>query len=180
MTAMDPVIFEDDIQYDAWVKPLLALPIIVLVVLAALFYIDGHYSNVFARHPARVSRVAFFVVLFSTALVLAVYWLLLPKKIKVCQEGINVQFGSFSWKIPYRTIEAVKAAKGLFTGSALSLTTSYKSQIEIVRKGRLKIRISPHSRDQFLEMANRALEASARNEQEGKGLRTYDGPRHSP
>jgi hypothetical protein len=81
----------------------------------------------------------------------------------VCQKGIRVRFGGFSWNIPFQTVETVKAAEGLFTGPAISLTTSYKNQVDIVRKHKLKIRISPRSRDQFLEVANRALEASRRN-----------------
>lgn len=157
---MDPVIFEDDVKYDAWVKPLLALPLGVLLVLGVLFVIDGQYSNIFPKYRPSVSRVAVVLVCFLLVFVLTIYWLLLPKKIKVCQKGIRVKFGGFSWNIPFQTIETVKAARGLFSGPAMSLTTSYKNQVDIVRKHRLKIRISPYSRDQFLEIANRALEAS--------------------
>jgi len=165
---MDLVIFEDDIKYDAWVKPLLALPVVVLAVLGILFYMDGHYSNIFLKHSPRVSRIASVVVCFSIVFVLAVYWLLLPKKISVRQEGIRVKFGAFYWNIPFQTIDAVKAAKGLFAGPALSFTTSYKNQIEIIRKHRLKIRISPSSRVQFVESANRAQEAFIRYESSRK------------
>ncbi len=157
---MDPVIFEDDVKYDAWVKPLLALPLAVLLVLGFLFAIDGQYSNIFPKYRPSVSRVAVVVVCFLLVFVLIIYWLLLPKKIKVCQKGISVKFGGFSWNIPFQTIETVKAAKRLFAGPAMSLTTSYKNQVDIVRKHKLKIRISPYNRDQFLEIANRALKAS--------------------
>jgi hypothetical protein len=154
---MDLIIFEDDIKYDDWVKPLLALPLIVLMILGILFYMDGHYSNIFPNEPPRESRIAYIVVCFSLVFVSAVYWLFLPTKINVCQEGIRVKFGGFSWNIRFQTIESVKAAKGLFVRYGLSLITSYKSQIVIIRKYGLKIRISPSQRDLFLESANRAL-----------------------
>ena len=154
---MNPIIFEDNIKYDAWVKPVLVVPLVLLIVLGALFYIDGHHSNIFPKEPPRESRIAFIVLCFSTVLTIAAYWLFLPQKIIVSQEGIGVKFGGFSWNIPFKTIASVKVAKGLIVWRTYSAITSYKSQIVIVRKNRLKIRISPSRRDQFLEFANRAL-----------------------
>ena len=154
---MDLIIFEDNIKYDAWVKLVLAFSLVLLIVLGALFYIDGHHSNVFPKEPPRKSRIAFVVLCFSTVLTVAAYWLFLPQKISVFQEGIKVKFGGFSWDIPFQTIESVKAAKGLVVRRGFSCITSYKSQIVVVRKNRLNIRFSPSRCDQFLESANRAL-----------------------
>jgi hypothetical protein len=154
---MNLTIFEDNIKYDAWVKLVLVFSLILLVVLGILFYIDGHHSNIFPKEPPRESRIAFVVLCISTVLTVVTYWLFLPQKIIVSQEGIGVKFGGFSWNIPFKTIAAVKAAKGLIVGCAYSAITSYKSQIVIVRRNRLKIRISPSRRDLFLEYANRAL-----------------------
>jgi hypothetical protein len=154
---MDLIIFEDSIKYDEWVKLFLVFPLVLLIVLGTLFYIDAHYSDIFPKEPATESKTASAVLFASTVFVLAIYWLFLPRKIFVTQEKIKLKFGSFSWIIPYKTIESIKPAKGLIVWWAHSFITSYASQIEIVRKNRLKIRISPGRRDEFLQHANRAL-----------------------
>jgi len=154
---MDLLIFEDSIKYDAWVKLVLAFSLVLLIILGILFFIDGHHSNIFPKEPPRESRIAFVVLCFSTVLTAAVYWFFLPQKIAVSQDGIKTKFGGFSWNIPFQSIESIKAAKGLMARRGFSCITSYKSQIVIVRKNRLNIRISPSRCDQFLESANRAL-----------------------
>jgi hypothetical protein len=154
---MGLLIFKDSIKYDAWVKPVLVFSLILLIVLGILFYIDGHHSNIFPKEPPRESRIAYVILCFSTVLTAAVYWLFLPRKITVYLEGIKTKFGGFSWNIPFQTIESIKAAKGLVVRRGFSCITSYKSQIVVVRKNRLNIRISPSRCDQFLESANRAL-----------------------
>jgi len=154
---MDLIIFEDGIKYDAWMKPFLVFPLVLLIVLGILFYIDAHDSDIFPKEPATESKIASAVLFASTVFVLAVYWLFLPRKIFVTQEGIKLKFGSFSWNIPYQTIESVKPAKGMIVWWAHSFITSYGSQIEIVRKNRFKIRVSPSRRDEFLQHANKAL-----------------------
>jgi len=167
MTLRGLTIFEDDIKYDAWVKLVLVFSLILLIVLGILFYIDGHHSNIFPKEPPRESRIAFVILCISMVLTVAAYWLFLPRKISVFQEGIRVKFGGFSWDIPFQTIESVKAAKGLVVRRGFSCITSYKSQIVVVRKNRLNIRISPSRCDQFLESANRALSDWAKMCQSG-------------
>jgi len=154
---MDLIIFEDGIKYDAWMKPFLVFPLVLLIVLGTLFYIDAHDSDIFPKEPATESKLASAVLFASTVFVLAVYWLVLPRKIFVTQEGIKLKFGSFSWNIPYKSIESFKPAKGMIVWWAHSFITSYGSQIEIIRKNRLKIRVSPSRRDEFLQHANKAL-----------------------
>ncbi len=154
---MDLLIFEDSIKYDAWVKLVLIFSLVLLIILGILFFIDGHHSNVFPKEPPRESRIAFVVLCFFTVLTAAVYWLFLPRKITVSQDGIKTKFGGFSWNMPFQTIESIKAAKGFRSRRGFSCITSYKSQIVIVRKNRLNIRISPNRCDQFVESANRAL-----------------------
>ena len=155
---MDLIIFEDGIKYDAWVKPLLVLPIVLLIVLGILFYYDARTSDIFPKVPGTESKTASTVLFASIVFVLAVYGLVLPRKILVAQEGIKIKFGGFSWNIPYETIESVKPAKGMIVWLGHSFITSYGSQIEIARKNRLKIRVCPSRRDEFLQQTNKALE----------------------
>jgi len=155
---MDLIIFEDDIKYDVWVKRLLVLPLVLLIVLGILFYIDAHSSDIFPKEPPKESKTASAVLFASTVFVLAIYGLVLPRKIVVTQERIKLKFSGFSWNIPYQTVKSFKPAKGMIVWWAHSFITSYGSQIEIVRKNRFKIRVSPSRRDEFLQHANKALE----------------------
>jgi hypothetical protein len=158
MESRKMIIFEDNIKYDTWIKPVLVFPIILLVVLGIIFYVDAHYSDIFPKEPTAKSELASIALFASTVFILAAYWLFLPRKIYVTQEGIKLKFNSFSWNIPYKTIESFKPAQGIIVFWAHTFITSYGSQIEIVRKNRLKIRVSPSRRDEFLQYANRALE----------------------
>jgi hypothetical protein len=152
------IIFEDDIKYDGWVKPVLVFPILLLVVLGVLFYIDAHSSDIFPKEPASKSELAAIVLFASAVFVPAVYWVVMPRKICVTQEGIRLAFSGFTWNVPYKTIETIKPERGWIVFWAHTFITSYGSQIEIVRKNRLKIRICPRRRDEFVQYANRALE----------------------
>jgi len=154
---MDLIVFEDSIKYDSGVKILLALSIGVLVVLGILFYVDATASDIFPGEPAAESMIGSVVLFASAVFLLAVFWLVLPRTIAVSQAGIVIQFNAFRWRIPFGTIASIKAAQGMIVWWAHSWITSYASQIEIRRRYRLKIRISPARRDQFLECANRAL-----------------------
>jgi hypothetical protein len=154
---MDLIIFEDGIKYDPGIKVVLVLSLLLLVALGILFYVDAHDSDIFPGESAVESETGSVALFASAVLVLVVYWLILPRKIAVSQEAIVIQFSGFSWRIPFRTIESIKAARGIIVWWAHSWITSYGCQIEIVRRHRLKIRVCPARRDQFLEYANKAL-----------------------
>jgi len=154
---MDLIIFEDSIKYNRWIKAVLVLSVVLLVVLGILFYVDAYGSDIFPGEPAAESKTGSVVLIASAVFVLIIYWLILPRTIAVSQEGIVLGFSGFRWKIPFRTIESMKAARGIIVWWGHSWITSYATQIEIRRRYRLKIRVSPARRDQFLEYANKAL-----------------------
>jgi hypothetical protein len=154
---MDLIIFEDNIKYDPWVIIVLALSLVLLIVLGILFHVDAYDSDIFPGESTAESRTAAVVLFASPVFLLAAYWLILPRKIAVSQDGIIIKFSGFKWKISFETIKSISAARGIIVWWAHSWITSYGSQIEIIRRHRLKIRISPTSRDQFLEYAHKAL-----------------------
>jgi len=154
---MDLIIFEDSIKYDLGIKIILALSLVLLVVLGILFYVDAQESDIFPGEPAAESRAGSFVLFASAIFLLAVYWLILPRTIAVSQEVLILRFRAFNWNIPFATIRSIEPASGIIVWWAHSWITSYRSQIEIIRKYRLKIRVSPSRRDQFLEYAHKAF-----------------------
>ncbi len=154
---MDLVIFEDSIKYDLGIKVVLALSLVLLIVPGILFYVDAEDSDIFLGESAAESRIGSFVLFASAVFLLAVFWLILPRAIAVSQEGLILKFRVFNWNIPFATIKSIEPASGIIVWWAHSWITSYRSQIEIIRKYRFKIRVSPSRRDQFLEYAHRAF-----------------------
>ena len=154
---MNLVLFEDQIKYDPWVKIALVFPIIFLLALGILFYIDAHYRDVIPSEPESDSNTAAIIIFASVLFVLVVYWLSLPRKIYVLQDRIKLKIGEFFWNVPFETIESVKSAKGIIVWKGFSSITSCSTQIEIVRSKGQNIRISPARREQFLEYVERAM-----------------------
>jgi len=160
---MDMIIFEDDIKYEAWVKLLLVLSLILLVVLGILFSMNVHGSTFFPRESARESQTASVVLYASAAFAAAVYWFAFPRKISVHRSGIRIKHGGFNWNIPFEAIKTMLPSRGIIVWWGYSSLTSYGHQIEIVKKSGFKIRVCPSRRDEFLEHANRALQDWARS-----------------
>ena len=154
---MEPLIFEDGIKYDRWVKVVLVFPLILFIVLGILFYIDARYSNIFPKEAARKSMIAAIDLFVAVPLVLVIYRLSLPRKIYIFEDRIKIKFGIFFFNIRFETVESVNPSKGIMAIVAISFITSLNTQIEIVRKGGWNVRVSPSQLDQFLGHANRAL-----------------------
>jgi len=154
---MNMVLFEDSIEYDLWVKAALVFPIILLIGLGILFYIDAHYEDVIPSESEAESNFGAIILFASVPFVLVVYWLLLPRKIYVLQDRIKIKLGQFFLNVGFDNIESVKPARGIIVFSSFSSITSFSTQVEIIRKRGLNWRISPSRRDQFLEHVNRAM-----------------------
>lgn len=154
---MEPLIFEDGIKYDRWVKVVLVFPLILFIVLGILFYIDAKYSNIFPKETARKSMIAAIDLFFAVPLVLVIYRLSLPRKIYIFQDRIKIKFGAFFFNIRFETVESINPSKGIMAIVAISFITSLNTQIEIVRKGGWNVRVSPSQLDLFLGHARSAL-----------------------
>ncbi len=154
---MDLVLYEDSVKYDLWVKLLIIFPVILLFALGILFYIDAHHSDVLPKEPEAETKFGSLILFASVPFVLFVYWLVLPTKIYILQDRIRLKYGQFFWNIPFDAIESVHVSEGIPLWNISGSVTSYRSQIEIVRKNRSNVRISPNRRDLFLEHVNQTL-----------------------
>lgn len=154
---MDLVLYEDNIKYDFWVKVALIFPVVLLIAMGILFYIDAHHKDVIPSEPAKDTNVGAIVLFAAAPFILFVYWMVLPRKVFVLQDRIKLKFGQFFWNVPFETIKSIKASRGIAAWSYCSSITCTSTQIEIVRKNRGNIRVSPSNRDQFLDSVHRAL-----------------------
>jgi hypothetical protein len=154
---MDSVLYEHTVKYEFWAKVLLAFPVILLIAMGVFFYDYAHNRDAVPNEVETAFHAASLVLFLTAPFILLIYWLVLPTKIYIFQDRIRIKYGRFFWNIRFDTIETVKAAKGMPPLVSNSSVTSYRNQIEIVRKGRMNIRLSPSRRDQFVEHANRAL-----------------------
>jgi hypothetical protein len=154
---MDFILYEDSPKYDRWVKLLLVFPVVLLLVMGFLFYVDASYRDLFPKEPQKESLIAAYVLFGNVIFVLFIYWLVLPHKIYILQDRIRLKWGQFFLNIPFEKIESIKAAKGIIAWFTISFITSYSRQVNIAKKCGLKIRISPSNREQFLEYSNRAI-----------------------
>jgi len=154
---MEIMLFETRIKYDVWFKILLLLSVIIVVVTGIIFYLDAHVRDVIPGQPAEESAKGWVVLLAAAIFMLVIFRLILPQSIAVTRQGIVLKFRTINWKIPFETIRSIEPVSGLFVFWAHSWITSYGSQIEIYRKNRLKIRVCPGNRDQFIEYADKAL-----------------------
>jgi len=154
---MDLVLYEDSPKYDPWIKLALAFPLVLLLVMGILFYIDANYSDIFPKESEADSTLAAIVLLADVPFILFIYWLVLPRKIYILQDRIKIKLGQFFLNVHFDKIESVKPVKGIVSWFSINCITSYSRQVEIVRKKWLNIRISPSDREQFLQYVNRAI-----------------------
>jgi hypothetical protein len=154
---MDIMLYKTTIKYETWAKILLVFPIVLVIVMGIFFYNLSHFQNGISAETEYGFHVASLVLFATAPFILLIYWLVLPTKIYIHRDKIRIKYGRFHWNIRFDTIESVKAAEGIPPLWSNSSVTSYRNQIEIVRRGRMNWRLSPDNRDQFLDQANRAL-----------------------
>lgn len=151
------ILYEYSIKYERWAKILLMFPIVLVIAMGIFFYNLSHFHNGISAETEYGFHVASLVLFATAPFILLIYWLVLPTKIYIHQDKIRIKYGQFHWNIHFKTIESVRAAEGIPPLWSNSSVTSYRNQIEIVRRGRMNWRLSPDNRDQFLDQANRTL-----------------------
>lgn len=141
---MDSVVYEDTPKYDTWLKAILALPL-------ALFLIWALYLATSDPEAA--------IGLFVTIIFMAViYWAVMPRKYRILDSKVRIVLGGpFSFNIPFDTIETATSPKGLALGINFVTSFSTKNVVQIVRKRKLNVNITPGDPELFLENLNKAL-----------------------
>ncbi|NIM58421.1 MAG: hypothetical protein GTO16_05690 [Candidatus Aminicenantes bacterium] len=154
---MDKILFKFKIEYGIGIKGLLSLPIAVVIVLGFLFLINSNSPTIFPDETKDQSEVAAIILFLTPIFIILIYLASLPRSVFILQDKIRFKYGLFNWVIPYRDILSLQAKSGIPIMTLNSSVTSLKNQIEIVRKHKFNIRISPSPRDEFLNCAMKCL-----------------------
>ena len=149
---MEPLIYEDTPRYDVWLKAIMVLPV---------FFIAIGAFNLTSDPEAAIG-------MFATAVLMAaIYWAIFPRKYRILESKVQIVLGGpFSFNIPFDSIEAARAPEGASVGVNFVTSFSSKNAVQIVRRKRLNVNITPSDRDLFLENLDEAL-----NRWRSRGLR---------
>lgn len=96
--------------------------------------------------------------LFAIAVVvLAVFWIIFPRRYQIFEDKLRVVLGKpFSFNIPFEAIKSAGAPQKI--GFGMNWATSMtKRGVEITRKKRMNVFITPSDGDSFIENLNGAL-----------------------
>ena len=97
--------------------------------------------------------------MFATAVLMAIiYWAIFPRRYCVLESKVKIALGGpFSFNIPFDTIETARSPEGLAIGINFATTFSAKKPVQIVRRGKLNVNITPGDPEPFIENLNKAL-----------------------
>lgn len=138
--------FEEEAEYGLGIKAILALPIAVIFSLFLLAFQEGEKN-------------AATVLLLTTFMMTAIYWLVLPRRFRVLDDSLEIVLG-ITYRIPFEEIKEVKKGSGkeLVFFKGFKFATSSNVIVVIKKKG-FSVTISPKNADFFLERLRSSLEA---------------------
>lgn len=142
---MDSIIYEDKPHYDIWIKAIIAFPLIIII-------IPGLYSFINDDTDAAIGM------LITAAFIIIAFWVILPRRYLVLDSKIKIALGGpFSFTIPFDTIKSARIPKGATIGINFVTSFSAKNAVEIDRRKRLNVNITPGDRELFLRAVDKAL-----------------------
>lgn len=144
---MDYAIYEDRPRLDIWMKGVFILPPALLLLAAAIFSPTDSPGALYLAYGA-----------LAISLIMAVLFLLvMPTKYSVCNTGIRIKFRwPFTFDIPFDDISAVRNTRWSTVGINLPTNMSGSSLLEIARKRRMTVTISPSNRKAFTDNFEKA------------------------
>jgi hypothetical protein len=145
-------IYEDHPQIAGWLKLLLGT-ILVITLIMGLILLSVDYFG---------ALLMFGVTLFD----LALFYCIMPSCYQVYPDRLKIVLGGpFGMTVLFKDIVSVSRVAGstALGSSGVRLVTSSKYVVEIKRKGKMSVVISPGSGELFMEQLNQAMKNSAGN-----------------
>jgi len=135
---MEQVIYEDKPRTDTWVRSVVWLPSIILAVTAVPLMNKSLEAGIYMLCAA-------------VAIGLALNFLVIPTGYAIYNDKISVRFrGTLSFDMPFSTIVGVRRARWSTFGVNLPTNMSQANAVEIVRKRRLAVTITPADKQAFV------------------------------
>ncbi len=140
------LILEDRPQVVTWLKWLLGS-------ILGLTFIIG---LVFLTIDRLASLVMFAVTLFDAVL----FYIIMPRSYQIFADRLKIVLGGpFGVNLPFKDIRLVKRVPGdmAFAANGLRFTTSNKYVLEITRKGKMSVLISPAEGELFVQQLTQTM-----------------------
>jgi len=151
---VESLIYEDTPRYDVWLKAIILLPL--FFVLIGAFYLTTSEGE---------SAIGMFA---TAVLMAAIYWAVFPRKYRILESKVKIVLGGpFSFNIPFDSIETARAPKWASVGINFPSSFSGKNAVQIVRRKRLNVNITPSDRELFLKSLDKALNSWRSHHTEG-------------
>jgi len=141
---MDYTVYEDSPRSDIWMRIICFLPALILLVMAAVV-------------PPEEPWVPAMLVLMAITIG-SIPYLIIPVRLSILSSAILIGFRlPFSFRIPFSTVVTLRPSRWSTIGLNLPTNLSQKNAVEIVRRKRLSIAITPSDRETFLITFDRAF-----------------------
>jgi hypothetical protein len=149
---MDYTVYEDSPRIDIWMRLICFLPALILLAMAALVPAEEPWV------PALLVLLAVTVGVFPI--------LLVPVRLSILNSAVRIGFRlPFALLIPFSTVVALRPSRWSTVGINLPSNLSQKNAVEIVRRKRMSITITPSDKEAFLTGFDKAF----------KEWQTYEG-----
>ncbi len=142
---MDYKIYEDNPHIDTWMRAILLLPSAIIVMTAIITWQESWQVALYLIAGA---------VLFGF-----VFTFIVPIRYCIFNNKIRIEFrGPFAFNIPFETVTGLREPRWFSAGVNLPTNMSQSCALEIARKGRMPVNITPADKQAFISNFNKAFQ----------------------
>jgi len=142
---MDYKIYEDIPHTDIWIRGIVLLPAAIILVTAIFTWQESLEVTLYMIGLAFLSSL---VIVF-----------IIPIKYCIYNTKIRIEFrGPFAFNIPFETVTSIGDPRWFTVGINLPTNMSQSSAIEIARKGRMSVNITPSDKKAFISNFEKAFQ----------------------
>jgi hypothetical protein len=135
---MQQVIYEDKPRTDTWIRSIVWLPSVILAATAVPLMSKSLEAGIYTLCAA-------------AAVGLALNFLVIPTGYVIYNDKITVRFrGPFAFNMPFSTVTAIRSSRWSTVGVNLPTNMSQANAVEIVRRRRLSVTITPSDKQAFI------------------------------
>ena len=149
---MDYPVYEDTPRADIWIRAVLFLPALIILIVMFLMPAEEPWIPAFLV----------FLALISSGLP----FLIIPTRLSILNSAIRIGFRlPFPLLIPFSTVVTLRPSRWSTFGINLPTNLSQRNAVDIIRKNRLSVTVTPSDRQAFLANFDKAF----------KEWQTYEG-----